>query len=137
MSDKLSSTISELATRPYPGEKQELAEATNFLNYLSDHHFTLLGYRRYDLRKVSGDLELVPDTSSSLGLMNIAGKSQLETGLLLSNFSDSARREALDASLLVLTKSSEKAEFIAQRMLIMSVLSALISKVMLLEKIGF
>ena len=108
MSKKLSSTISELSTRPYPGEKQELAEATNFLNYLSDHHFTLLGYRRYDLRKVSGDLELVPDTSSSLGLMNIAGKSQLETGLLLSNFSDSARREALDTSLLVLTKSSEK-----------------------------
>ncbi|ACA86424.1 NAD-glutamate dehydrogenase [Shewanella woodyi] len=108
MSGKLSSTISELATRPYPGHKQELEEATNFLNYLSNHHFTLLGYRRYDLRKVAGDLELVPDTSSSLGLMNIPGKPQPETGLLLSNFSESARREALDNSLLVLTKSSEK-----------------------------
>ena len=108
MSEKLSSTIAELATRPYPGHKQELEEATNFLNYLNDHHFTLLGYRRYDLRKVAGDLELVPDTTSSLGLMNIPGKPQPESGLLLSNFSESARKEALDNSLLILTKSSEK-----------------------------
>lgn len=108
MSLKLDETIKELAIRPYPGEKQELEEATNFLNYLNNHHFTLLGYRSYDLRKVEGDLELIPDTSSSLGLMNIPGKPQPETGLLLSNFSESARKEALDDSLLVLTKSSEK-----------------------------
>lgn len=108
MSEKLSSTIAELATRPYPGHKNELEEATNFLNYLNNHHFTLLGYRRYDLRKVSGDLELVPDPTSSLGLMNVPGKPQPESGLLLSNFSESARKEALDNSLLILTKSSEK-----------------------------
>ena len=108
MSVKLDETIKDLATRPYPGEKQELKEATDFLNYLNNHHFTLLGYRRYDLRKVEGDLELIPDTSSSLGLMNIPGKPQPETGLLLSNFSESARKEALDHSLLLLTKSSEK-----------------------------
>ena len=108
MSNKLDETIKDLAKRPYPGEKQELEEATNFLNYLNNHHFTLLGYRRYDLRKVEGDLELIADTTSSLGLMNIPGKPQPETGLLLSNFSESARKEALDNSLLVLTKSSEK-----------------------------
>ncbi|NRB22455.1 NAD-glutamate dehydrogenase [Shewanella sp.] len=108
MSAKLDETIKELATRPYPGEKQELKEATDFLNYLNNHHFTLLGYRRYDLHKVEGDLELIPDTTSSLGLMNIPGKPQPEVGLLLSSFSESARKEALDHSLLLLTKSSEK-----------------------------
>ncbi|MPY24741.1 NAD-glutamate dehydrogenase [Shewanella psychropiezotolerans] len=108
MSVKLDETIKDLAIRPYPGEKQELKEATDFLNYLNNHHFTLLGYRRYDLHKVEGDLELIPDTSSSLGLMNIPGKPQPDTGLLLSNFSESARKEALDHSLLLLTKSSEK-----------------------------
>ena len=108
MSAKLDETIKDLAIRPYPGEKQELKEATDFLNYLNNHHFTLLGYRRYDLRKVEGDLELIADTTSSLGLMNIPGKPQPETGLLLSSFSDSARKEALDHSLLLLTKSSEK-----------------------------
>ncbi|AQS35794.1 glutamate dehydrogenase (NAD) [Shewanella psychrophila] len=108
MSSQLDETIKDLAVRPYPGEKQELKEASDFLNYLNNHHFTLLGYRRYDLRKVEGDLELIPDTSSSLGLMNIPGKPQPDTGLLLSNFSESARKEALDHSLLLLTKSSEK-----------------------------
>jgi len=108
MSERLTETIKELDTRPYPGHKSEREEAINFLKYLSDHHFTLLGYRRYDLRKVEGDLELIPDTSTSLGLMNIPGKPKPETGLLISQLSESARKEALDNSLLVLTKSSEK-----------------------------
>lgn len=108
MSAKLGETITELANRPYPGTKAELSEATKFLAYLNNHHFTLLGYRRYDLRKVEGDLELVADKTTSLGLMTKSAKSNTETGLLLSNFSESARKEALDTSLLVLTKSSEK-----------------------------
>ncbi|MEI6858195.1 MAG: NAD-glutamate dehydrogenase [Shewanella sp.] len=108
MSSKLEETIKDLTIRPYPGEKQELKEAIDFLNYLNNHHFTLLGYRRYNLHKVEGDLELIPDMSSSLGLMNITGKSQPDTGLLLSDFLESARKEALDHSLLLLTKSSEK-----------------------------
>lgn len=108
MSAKLSETISELATRPYPGTKEELSEATNFLQYLNNHHFTLLGYRRYDLHKVEGDLELIADKTTSLGLMTKSAKAKTETGLMLSDFSESARKEALDTSLLVLTKSSEK-----------------------------
>ncbi|MGS0728462.1 NAD-glutamate dehydrogenase, partial [Shewanella sp. 0m-11] len=108
MSTKLCDTIAELDERPYPGTKEELNEAKNFLSYLNDHHLTLLGYRRYDLHKVEGDLELVADKSTSLGLMTKSAKAKTETGLLLSNFSESARKEALDKSLLVLTKSSEK-----------------------------
>ncbi|HDS1210700.1 TPA: NAD-glutamate dehydrogenase [Shewanella algae] len=108
MSDKLAEVAEELPKRPFPGEKAELEEATRFLNYLNNHHFTLMGYRRYDLRKVEGDVELVPDMASSLGLMNKPGKAQPEHGLMLSSFSESARREALDNSLLILTKSSAK-----------------------------
>lgn len=107
MSEKLGETVSDLAKRPYPGEKQELEEAVNFLSYLNNHHFTLLGYRRYDLNKVEGDLELVPDLSTGLGLMNIPGKPK-PASLMLSSLSESARKDALDNSLLVLTKSSEK-----------------------------
>ncbi|WP_119979055.1 NAD-glutamate dehydrogenase [Shewanella algidipiscicola] len=108
MSNKLTSTIKELATRPFPGEKRDLDEAINFLTYLNNHHFTLLGYRRYSLNKVEGDLELVPDNDTSLGLMNVPGKPKSNRGLLLSTLSDTARKEALDKSLLILTKSSEK-----------------------------
>ncbi|WP_198780143.1 NAD-glutamate dehydrogenase [Shewanella putrefaciens] len=108
MSAKLSETIKDLPKRPFPGEKQELEEAVNFLTYLNNHHFTLLGYRQYDLKRVEGDVELVPNIASSLGLMNKHHKTQPEQGLLLSSFSDSARKEALDHSLLILTKSSAK-----------------------------
>lgn len=108
MSAKLSETIKDLPKRPFPGEKQELEEAINFLTYLNNHHFTLLGYRQYDLKRVEGDVELVPNMASSLGLMNKQHKTQPEQGLLLSSFSDSARKEALDHSLLILTKSSAK-----------------------------
>ncbi|MCG9738980.1 NAD-glutamate dehydrogenase [Shewanella insulae] len=108
MSNKLSDTIAELADRPFPGEKRELEEAINFLTYLNNHHFTLLGYRRYDLHKVEGDLELLPVSESSLGLMNVPGKPKSSKGLMLSSLSDTARKEALDSSLLILTKSTEK-----------------------------
>ncbi|QYK03021.1 NAD-glutamate dehydrogenase [Shewanella psychrotolerans] len=108
MSNKLTSTIKELAKRPFPGEKSELDEAINFLTYLNNHHFTLLGYRRYNLNKVEGDLELVPDNDTSLGLMNVPGKPKSDKGLMLSTLSQTARKEALDNSLLILTKSSEK-----------------------------
>ncbi|WP_428613589.1 NAD-glutamate dehydrogenase [Shewanella sp.] len=108
MSNKLTETIAELPDRPFPGEKRELDEAINFLTYLNNHHFTLLGYRRYDLHKVEGDLELVPANETSLGLMNVPGKPKNTKGLMLSSLSDSARKEALDSSLLILTKSTEK-----------------------------
>ncbi|MCH1931248.1 NAD-glutamate dehydrogenase [Shewanella sp. A25] len=108
MSAKLSETIKDLPNRPFPGEAKDLEEAINFLTYLNNHHFTLLGYRQYDLKRVEGDVELVPNLESSLGLMNKQPKAQPEQGLLLSSFSPSARREALDHSPLILTKSSAK-----------------------------
>ncbi|WP_350996846.1 NAD-glutamate dehydrogenase [Shewanella sp. TB7-MNA-CIBAN-0143] len=108
MSDTLTETIKQLPSRPFPGDKTELKESVDFLNYLNNHHFTLLGYRYYDLKRVEGDVELVPNIESSLGLMNRSKTSHSERGLLLSSLSDSARKEALDESLLVLTKSSAK-----------------------------
>jgi glutamate dehydrogenase len=109
MSDTLAETIKQLPSRPFPGKKAEIDEAVNFLTYLNNHHFTLLGYRYYELNRVEGDVELVPVLSSSLGLMNKHHKtSAVEKVLLLSSFSESARKEALDETLLVLTKSSAK-----------------------------
>lgn len=107
MSDKLTATIAELPKQPFPGTKEELDEAVAFLTYLNNHHFTLLGYRQYDLRRVEGDMELVPNLESGLGLMNKPGKHKPDA-LMLSTLSNTARKEALDESLLILTKSSTK-----------------------------
>ncbi|MBR9727860.1 NAD-glutamate dehydrogenase [Shewanella intestini] len=108
LSDKMSATIKDLPLRPFAGPQAELNEAVDFLQYLNNHHFTLLGYRYYDLNKVEGDVELVPNMQTSLGLMNKTHSAVGEKGLLLSSLSASARKEALDSSLLVLTKSSTK-----------------------------
>ncbi|QSX32159.1 NAD-glutamate dehydrogenase [Shewanella avicenniae] len=108
MMDKMASIAKDLPNQPFPGAKQEMDEAISFIEYLSDHHFTLLGYRFYELRRVEGDVELVPDMESSLGLMKKPSKDKHEHGLRLSSFSDSARRQALDSKLLVLTKSSSR-----------------------------
>ena len=108
MSEKLAEVVTELPERPYPGSKAAKNEAIKFLNYLNDHHFTLLGYRRYDLKRVEGDMELIPQMDSSLGLMNKPGLKNPERGLMLSTFSETARKEALDDSLLILTKSNSK-----------------------------
>ncbi|MCH1919198.1 NAD-glutamate dehydrogenase [Shewanella sp. A3A] len=108
MMEKMADIAEQLPNLPFPGQQHELDEAISFIKYLSDHHFTLLGYRYYELRRIEGDVELVPDMNSSLGLMKKPGKDQPEHGLRLSNFSDSARRQALDSKVLVLTKSSAR-----------------------------
>ncbi|WP_394131996.1 NAD-glutamate dehydrogenase [Shewanella maritima] len=108
LSERLSDTIKQLPKRPFPGDKQELEEAVEFLKYLNNHHFTLLGYRYYDLNRVEGDVELIPDMSTSLGLMGRSKSNTSDRSLLLSSLSETARKEALDDSLLVLTKSSAK-----------------------------
>ncbi|RLV60039.1 NAD-glutamate dehydrogenase [Parashewanella curva] len=107
MTDKLDSIIKELPTRPFPGSKSDLDEAIRFLDYLKNHQFTLLGYRRYTLSAVQGDLELNAEMESSLGLMNKPGQEKPK-GLLLSTFSETARKEALDDKLLILTKTNSK-----------------------------
>ena len=36
---------------------------------MAAHNFTLMGYRRYDVKAVEGDHEILPLPDSSLGLM--------------------------------------------------------------------
>ncbi|WP_025822184.1 NAD-glutamate dehydrogenase [Shewanella marina] len=108
MSEKLTTVIDKLPKEPFPGEPHEMDEAVRFLSYLNNHHFTLLGYRQYDLKKVEGDIELVPNMKTSMGLLNRPDKEHSEQKVLLSTFSDFARKQALDQSLLMLTKSSNK-----------------------------
>ncbi|GLP98064.1 NAD-glutamate dehydrogenase [Paraferrimonas sedimenticola] len=107
MTEKLGEIIDALPKAPYPGDAELKSEAIDFLSYLKDHHFTLLGYRSYDLKKVKGDLELVANMDSSLGLMKRSSTTSKHS-LLLSSVPASARKEALNDSLLILTKSNSK-----------------------------
>ncbi|MBY5991585.1 NAD-glutamate dehydrogenase [Ferrimonas balearica] len=104
MQAKLAEVIDGLKAGPAVGHESERDEAVAFLEFLSNHHFTFLGYRHYDLKKVEGDMSLAGDNSTSLGIM----KDQPSQGLLLSSLPEQARKEALGQSRLILTKTNTK-----------------------------
>lgn len=102
MRDKLADTVASMRKKHKSGLQKE---ATEFVDYLLDHHFTLLGYRRYDLKTVAGDIELVPQMDTSLGMMRSNSDAK---HLMLSELPEAARKEALNGYPLVLTKTNTK-----------------------------
>ncbi|MDP2560368.1 NAD-glutamate dehydrogenase [Psychrobium sp. 1_MG-2023] len=103
MRAKLKTIISELPQANFPGPQIERDEALSFLQWIFEGNFTLLGYRSYDLNGVAGDVELVADVESSLGMMVNSSESEPK---LLSSLTDGARREATSQKLMLLTKSN-------------------------------
>ncbi len=65
MLDRVNGVIADLKTNPPPLPVDEIAEAIQFLQWLSADHFTFLGVREY---KFDGH-GLIPDFDSALGIM--------------------------------------------------------------------
>ncbi len=105
MLTKLNEIIDELPKRKSPASKEEVASCVAFLKWVAAHNFTLMGYRRYDVKAVEGDHEILPQARSSLGLMKNSIK---EVGQRLGSMPASARHAALSSDLLILTKSNSK-----------------------------
>ncbi|NQZ08595.1 MAG: NAD-glutamate dehydrogenase [Algicola sp.] len=103
--DKLLAIIDELPKSPNPNSKAEINEALDFLNWMADDNFTLMGYRHYDVVPIKGDYKIEGNRESSLGLMKNSKNSPAK---LYSDFPESARNEALSNSLLMLTKTNSK-----------------------------
>lgn len=102
--DKLLSIIDELPQSPNPNNEEVVNEAKSFLQWIADDNFTLMGYRRYDVTPIKGDHKISGVMDSSLGLM----KNSKSKEKFYSDFPESARREALSNSLLMLTKTNSK-----------------------------
>ncbi|ALP39436.1 NAD-glutamate dehydrogenase [Aeromonas schubertii] len=105
MQERLQAIIDELPKRPSPHTKAQRETAVTFLKWVAAHNFTLMGYRRYDVKGVEGDHEITPVAGSSLGLMKNSIK---EGGMRLGTMPASARHAALSQELLILTKSNSK-----------------------------
>ena len=75
---QLRAVIKEIDKKPPPLPGEEVAENRAFLQWLTEDHFLLLGYRRHDLATVEGEdaLRLVP--GSGLGILR---ESETETSL--------------------------------------------------------
>ncbi len=83
--------LNEIEKRPPPVAPDELLEGKSFLHWLSDNHFTFLGYRCYDLVQVGGEdaLRIVPN--SGLGILREADGNAEAASVLPSNVRQFAR----------------------------------------------
>ena len=70
---QLRAVIRELDERPPPVPREELTESRAFLQWLTEDHMLLLGYRCNDLQERDGELELVRVDGTGLGILREAG----------------------------------------------------------------
>ncbi len=103
---KISEVMTETEQRPAPQDAEQSAEDRAFLQWLADGHFTLLGYRNYDLLEKGGEdvLRVVPD--SGLGILRGS------TDVVSASFAllpPELRAQAREPRLLVLAKSNARA----------------------------
>jgi len=103
MLKRLKTIVNEIKDYSLPGSKQDKKDTVDFLTWLSENNFTLMGYRSYHVEAVKGDIALAADMSSSLGLMT---KSKGTKARLVSTLNETGREAALGESHLILTKSN-------------------------------
>ncbi|REL27161.1 NAD-glutamate dehydrogenase [Thalassotalea euphylliae] len=105
MLKKLQAVVADVKKAKVPCSDQEKQDSLEFLEWIANNHFTLMGYRSYDIKTLKGDMALAANVDSSLGLMkNSKGTEQR----LISTLSETAREVALGDSLLILTKTNSR-----------------------------
>ena len=105
MRTRLREIIEEFKYSQCPISAIQKKQTENFLVWLNDHNFTLMGYRSYSAKGIKGDYRWVADNDSSLGLMK---NSKTNRERVLSNIPPSAREEALSHNPLMLTKTNSR-----------------------------
>ncbi|MGH8672906.1 MAG: NAD-glutamate dehydrogenase, partial [Burkholderiales bacterium] len=87
--------LNEIEKRPPPVATDELLEGKSFLHWLSDNHFTFLGYRCYDLVQVGGEDALRTVPNSGLGILREADGNAERASVLPPNVREFARLRRL------------------------------------------
>jgi glutamate dehydrogenase len=104
MRDRARELAAELGEGPLPVAAEEAPDASAFLAWLADDHFTFLGYREYELVTEDGEEGLRAIPGSGLGILRSGQSSDSFTKL---------RPRALELAhaphLLVLTKANSRA----------------------------
>src|SRR5690606_23098361 len=102
---QVEAVAAELATAPVSREERDEVQA--FLHWLLDDHFTLLGYRAYDLIETAEGpgLRMVPD--SGLGILRSDAGAELSASF--SALPEEIRVMARRPEPLILTKSNQRA----------------------------
>ena len=94
-----------LATDPPPGvSDEEVSEGWELLRWLADDHFTFLGFREYELRRIDGEDALVAVPGSGLGILRADQQVSASFGTL----PPEQRARAREAHILVLTQANTR-----------------------------
>jgi glutamate dehydrogenase len=105
MRTRLGEIIEEMTAAKLPCSINDHDDALEFLKWMLNDNFTLLGYRSYDVNSLEGDIALAANVDSSLGLMK---RSDGTKQRLISTLSESARKLALGDNPLILTKTNSR-----------------------------
>jgi glutamate dehydrogenase len=105
MKARTNDLINELeASPPVSLPAQEVADTAELLRWLSDDHFTFLGYREYTLSEIDGDdaLRAVPGTG--LGIL----RSDQDLSPSFGKLPPKVRARAREKQLLIITKANSR-----------------------------
>ncbi|WP_440877448.1 NAD-glutamate dehydrogenase [Thalassotalea sp. PLHSN55] len=105
MSKRLKDIIGDIKKAKLPCSDSEKKNSVEFLEWILNNNFTLMGYRSYDVKTLKGDMALQANVKSSLGLMK---QSKGTSERRMSGLSQSAREIALGDNLLILTKTNSR-----------------------------
>lgn len=106
MQQRLLEAKQTVVTSPFAFAETTQQSTLQFIDWLADHHFTLMGYRYYEVNAVDGDHLWHPVNDSSLGIMKNSIRNRDRR---ISNLPSSARKETLSQKPLLLTKTSSLA----------------------------
>src|SRR5262245_10367934 len=106
MRERLLTVLEEIEKRPPPLPSEELAEGKDFLRWLSQNHFTLLGYRCHELTVIDGQDVLKLVAGSGLGILRRAPSQGVSASF--SALPREVRAYARRPELLVVTKATSR-----------------------------
>ena len=106
MREEISDIVSGLDESELPVDKDDVSEAKAFLEWLDNNHFTLLGYREYDLVEEKGEDVLRAVSESGLGILRDTKAGEVSQSF--SKLPPEARKLAREKRLLNLTKANSR-----------------------------
>ncbi|OUD13929.1 NAD-glutamate dehydrogenase [Thioflexithrix psekupsensis] len=108
MREQLRTILHELKRNPpVIVEQQNIHEIYEFLHWLSDNHFTFLGYREYRLtQNEDGEDQLMIVANSGLGILRKNSEARPSTGFM--QLPKTLRQLAYQPQLLLLTKATTR-----------------------------
>jgi glutamate dehydrogenase len=101
---RVNGIIADLRTSPPPLPVDEIAEAIQFLEWMADHHFTLLGARDYSFSESEDALE--PSFETGLGLLRSKDMRLLRRGNQLVTLTPEGIEFLKEPKLLIVTKAA-------------------------------